>query len=692
MGDNKISLKEAPIGVPLKVVEFDCGREAQCRLIGLGIIPGSRLIITNKFSSDGPFSVIVNGTKVVVGRGLLTRIFVVPDEEVSFRIGIVGFQGAGKRNLLERLCKGVKEAYREDYLSPVLKGEVIWKGKRIEVEVLPSILGEFPLSVRDEVGFALALEGAYDELVVLAREETLEKDLLLLQYLVEFSKRVVLAVNTPVEDVDLKVVEELTGVRVVRVSVERGYGFEGLLEIERNEVRGGDLTPQVEECVEDWIRRMISWIAEEHCSVIYPLSAVVLKVLEVPKDVEFFFKREDARKRLLAMIDEANKHCEWVLGEQIGRHVFERRYALVRGILESGREEKRSAFDWTRVRDVMILTGGLYVLFLTLTSLVRYPILLLVDFLKDCPIQSWSYFLGIVGLLLVFLPAIFLFFVFFFSLYETNYIYRFAFEVDRFLHGFGFHGGVLLPMVANVGCSIPAIDMANRNLSGKDRISVLLSLPFGNCMGSFLVFSIICSLLFSPAVAGLAMMVLVLASLLYTLLVAGFIRMTIGGRVLSPSRPMQFPDVRSVPMGVIVSHAFKATLVYLRKVFVVILPVAFVIWFLFRYGMANLSFSFWSWVGRPIGLDGNQVLSLLMGLIAKELVVVSQFVFSGIRGYDPSSWANLGLILFLYPACLPVYFTLARIVGKRLAWGSFVIGLFLVYFLVALGRYLWTLG
>ncbi len=689
MSYSRIPLRDAPIGVPLKVVEFDCGREAQCRLIGLGIIPGSRLVITSKFSSNGPFSVIVNGSKVVVGRGLLNRIFVVVDDEISLRVGIVGLEGAGKRRLLEALCEKVEEVHREDYLSPILRGVKIWKGQRIEIEVLPSILGDFPLSIKEEAGFALALEGGYDRLVVLGKEETLEKDLLLVQYLIEFGKQVILAIDGNVETVNFKILEELCSVKVVHISIERRYGLETLFIEGRDGYNKTRMIPQLEGYVEDCIREIIAWLSNENCSLIYPLSAIVRKLLETPQDTEFFFKREDVRKELYNVMQRYSHNCEQILGEPVAKHIFERRTSLIKGVVTSSLRSERIRRNIHNTKDGLVFLVGLFLFTLALMSLIRYPLISIISFLTQCPTGSWQYLLGLIAVLLGFVPAVFMFFLLFYFLYESNYIYRIAFELDGLLHLFGLHGGALVPIIAGLGCSIPAVEIADRLLSGRDRISVLLSLPFSNCMGVLLVFSVVCAVAFSPLMAAMVMWILVVASIFYTLSVASVIRFILGAQTLAPPDPMYFPEVKVVPLGAVFANALRGIGLYLRKVFIFILPVIAILWFGYRWINPDNLFLL-NKIGGPIGLMDSQVVSLLVGLVAKELVLVSQFLFSPrpviLQGID--SWKWLLLALFLYPGCLPVYIKLSRILDRRLVWTSFLFGVLGAYILITVLRYI----
>ena len=60
-------------GSRVKLVAIDAGRNLQCRLADLGLVPGVEIdVINNTFR--GPFIVGVKGSRVVLGRGMAMKI------------------------------------------------------------------------------------------------------------------------------------------------------------------------------------------------------------------------------------------------------------------------------------------------------------------------------------------------------------------------------------------------------------------------------------------------------------------------------------------------------------------------------------------------------------------------------------------------------------------------------------------
>ncbi len=689
---SRLPLKQAPVGVPLKVVEFDCGREAQCRLIGLGILPGSRVVITNRFSANGPFSVIVNGSKVIVGRGLLDRIFVEEDVEVYLEIAVLGLAGAGKRALISKVCGGIEEEVRKGTLAPILVGQTIWRHKRIRFSVLPSVMSDPPWSVYEEVGLRLALEGSYDWIVVLGREETLERDLLLVHYLVDLGKRVVLAVNGSLSRYDARRIRELTGVEVVYVSSARGYGMDAVLaSLEKGpgEVR---FSLPLEFPLEECLLRVKGEIPEGECSIVYPLDGVVVKVFESEQDALVFFKNPQVRERLIEGRRFCEERCRHLTGRSLEECVFDRRLALVRGVLEESKQDRAFAREVVgRLFWGLVLLGWLYGLALSVGGAVKAGMWLLhlIGGLRGVPlyVQGGVFFLGI---LLMFVLSSFVFFFFQTLLHESHLMYKIAFALDPVLHLFGFHGVSLVPLLHNLGCSIPAVELAGRLLQGRDRTALTMALPMGNCLGVWVVFAFVLfvSLPFWEATGWLFS--LILASLIYTALFARLFKGIIGARSLEAPSITALPALRWVPLISALEQGCYHAFGYARKVAGVFLGVSLVLWAVKTYTPIG------GWldsvkVGDLAGLD---LLALVFGLWARELVLAVEVVFRGMRfpAYGISS-PDLMVLLFLLPGCFSAYRAVAKALDRKTAVRSFLWGLAVsVGVFLAIKGVRWALG
>ncbi len=58
------------------VVRVEAGQSAKMRLANLGLVPGTKITKEKSAPFHGPLEIIVEGTKLVIGRGLAEKIVV----------------------------------------------------------------------------------------------------------------------------------------------------------------------------------------------------------------------------------------------------------------------------------------------------------------------------------------------------------------------------------------------------------------------------------------------------------------------------------------------------------------------------------------------------------------------------------------------------------------------------------------
>lgn len=62
-------------GTSLRLLRVDAGRGLRSRLTAMGLVPGAEIeVVANH--AGGPLVVSVDGTRIVLGRGMAERIFV----------------------------------------------------------------------------------------------------------------------------------------------------------------------------------------------------------------------------------------------------------------------------------------------------------------------------------------------------------------------------------------------------------------------------------------------------------------------------------------------------------------------------------------------------------------------------------------------------------------------------------------
>jgi len=272
-----------------------------------------------------------------------------------------------------------------------------------------------------------------------------------------------------------------------------------------------------------------------------------------------------------------------------------------------------------------------------------------------------------VGSVLVFLPNILILYFFISLMEDSGYMARAAFIVDRLMHKIGLHGKSFIPMVMGFGCNVPAV-MATRTIeSRKARLVTVAIIPFMSCAGRLPIFVLLTGAFF-PGHGPIALFCIYLLGVLLAILSAK----VVGRFVKEDNLPfvMELPPYR-VPTGkALWRHTWEKGKQYLHKMATTILIGSVIIWGLGYFprdrrleeakeayvamveagdapleaeaGKARLaqevdslyasqqSHSYLGEIGHavspafePIGFDWRMDISLLTGVVAKELVVSS---------------------------------------------------------------------
>ena len=271
-----------------------------------------------------------------------------------------------------------------------------------------------------------------------------------------------------------------------------------------------------------------------------------------------------------------------------------------------------------------------------------------------------------VGGVIVFLPQIVILYLFISLLEDSGYMARAAFIMDKLMHRMGLHGKSFIPLIMGFGCNVPAVMSTRMIESRKSRLITMLVLPFMSCSARLPVYLLLAGAFFPiPWQATL---------ILFSLYIIGVLMAVISARLLKTSvfkgedipfvmelPPYRRPTVRSVAI-----HVWMRSKQYLQKMGTVILAASIIVWFMSYYPRQNearhrkdaqvealhqstlpaelkqaridsLEHSFATFhqeqsiighighlsepVIRPLGFDWKMGVSIVSGLMAKEVVV-----------------------------------------------------------------------
>lgn len=273
-----------------------------------------------------------------------------------------------------------------------------------------------------------------------------------------------------------------------------------------------------------------------------------------------------------------------------------------------------------------------------------------------------------VGGVLVFLPNIIILFLFITIFEDTGYMSRAAFIMDRLMHKIGLHGKSFIPLLIGFGCGVPAV-MATRTLEKpKDRIVTMMAIPFISCSARLPVYLLFVGAFFQKN-QGLIILSLYLTGVIISILTALLLKNT-HFKGESEQFVMEMPPYRLPSFRNLMVHMWDKSVHYLRKMGGIILVGSIVIWLLSYFPTTNEKMrsidseiamiqassdmfnatesnsmiaqlerekiaaqSEGSYIGKigqflapivqPLGFDWQMGVSLLTGIVAKEIIVSS---------------------------------------------------------------------
>ncbi|MBN3033993.1 MAG: ferrous iron transport protein B [Bacteroidales bacterium] len=183
-----------------------------------------------------------------------------------------------------------------------------------------------------------------------------------------------------------------------------------------------------------------------------------------------------------------------------------------------------------------------------------------------------------VGSVIVFLPNILILFFFISLMEDTGYMARAVFIMDKVMHRIGLHGKSFIPLIMGFGCNVPAI-MATRTLENRnDRILTMLINPFMSCSARLPVYILIIGAFF-PAHQVTVLFLIYLIGILFAVIMALIFKRTLFRSEEAPF-VMELPPYRIPTLKATLLHMWNKASQYLKKMGGVILIASITIWFL----------------------------------------------------------------------------------------------------------------
>ncbi len=587
---------------------------------------------------------------------------------MEISIALSGNPNAGKTTIFNQLTGARQKVGNWPGVTVEKKEGILnYKGRILKIVDLPGIYSLTAYSIEEIIARDFILEERPQVVVDVIDASNLERNLYLAIQLMELGRPLIFVMNmidvakSKGIFVDYRVLSKLLGVPIVKTIGTKGIGIDDLLEtivgVAEGRVKSRPVSINYGPELEREIQSLIELITQNRLLVEkYPPRWLAIKLLENDREIIRIVKRTPQAELILESLQKSERRLIEILDETPEAVIAEARYGFIAGALREVMKvstiSRRTLSD--RIDDVVtnrflgfpIFILAMYALFYFTFNFGEYPVALIEKsiellsnflsaklpqgLLKDLLING---VIGGVGGVLVFLPNILLLFLGISIFEDTGYLARAAFIMDRIMHFLGLHGKSFIPLLMGFGCNVPAI-MATRTLENqRDRVLTILINPLMSCSARLPVYVLFAGAFFpgreTHVIFGIYALGIFLAMVLGKIFSSFLIKDEDTPFVL------ELPPYRMPTIKGLVLHMWEKTKVYLQKMGGVILIFSIILWALSAFPRTDNSPPTIdkSYIGRlgklivpvlkPLGFNWQMGVSLITGVVAKEVVVSS---------------------------------------------------------------------
>jgi ferrous iron transport protein B len=641
-------------------------------------------------------------------------------------VALFGNPNTGKTSLFNNLTGSYE--YVGNWSGVTVEKKVgILRSKKGELVDLPGVYSLNPLSRDEGVVTSFLLTQPFSQALNIVDASQLRRNLLLTVQLMEFGRPIIIGLNmmdvakSRGIRVDPASLSEALQVPVVPIIARNGSGCadlgDRLLEGSSRPAFALDYGPVLESAIE----RMIQAIPPQN---LFQSRWLAIQCLEGNAQAADYLKEHGLWEALSGICREAE--------EKLGRertgltphqHIHHVRQQFIESIVGQCTEEAASGARRTfteRVDKIVtdkylgipIFLGFMYLMFMLTFDWLGSPLSDALDAFFSGPLTQWiSYALkaggasafieelilnGIiagVGGVLVFVPQIFILFLFISFLEDSGYMARVAVVMDRIMDAVGLNGKAFIPMVIGFGCNVPGVMAARTIEQPKERLLTLLLTPLMSCSARLPVYALFVGAFFAKRQA------LVVLSLYLLGIVMAFVLAKLFSKTVVKSESsffiVELPPYRIPHWATLWRSTWDKGKGFVKKAWTFIFGGSVMIWLLAYAGPGGfgveIDHSFLAMIGgviapllAPLGFGTWQAgAALLTGFLAKEVVVSTMNIIyfvpdtSALQGlmtqyYTPLSAYSFMAFILLYVPCLATTATIMKESGSK-RWTAFAI-------------------
>lgn len=293
------------------------------------------------------------------------------------------------------------------------------------------------------------------------------------------------------------------------------------------------------------------------------------------------------------------------------------------------------------------------------------------------------------GGVLGFLPQIALLWLCLEFLEQSGYVARLVWLVEPLMSRLGLSGRSIFSLLLGFGCTTLALPTVDAISSKRAKIKTALLLPLVSCNAKMPILGCVAGALFFEH-QTLAIFLLYLLGVVLAIAIAQILQILVPTKInaeIVEFVPLRLPKAREL-----VKKTGRTVAAFLHKIWGVILCFSIVIWFLNNFtpaltpvsgeekSLLNMLAQIVAPVFAPLGWDWGVVVALIVGIVAKEMILSSIAVLNGAwvdlpaSLIDPASIVHFDLVsgvaflvfCLLYTPCISALSQLRAVLPRRI--------------------------
>ena len=439
----------------------------------------------------------------------------------------VGNPNTGKTALINAIAESDLEVGNWPGVTVEKKeAKFIYEGEQVTLVDLPGAYTLSPYSLEEKITRNMLAEGKFEGIVNVIDTTNLRRNLYLTLELIDMQKPMVIALNMFDDfskrgyELDTDTLEETLGIPAVPTIASRGLGTQKLIDSAIAAVKE-QRVPHIQ-LYQEHIEKEITFLIHAMPKTDLPprLFAIqllagdpyVLSLAETMEKNDLIAKSVQARGRLEA-------HMKLPIKTIITRA----RYEVIDRLLDI--VLKKPILDKVLLSekiDAVLLHKWLGIPLFFAMMMLMFKL----TFDGSAPLVAWisGFFqdflgkhlsLGLqdtappwldslltdgilsgVGLVLSFLPLLFLLYFFMAMLEESGYMARVSFLLDRAGRSLGIKGNAFIPLIIGFGCNVPAVFATRALTSKRERIITSLMIPLMSCSARLPIYALFTMIFF----------------------------------------------------------------------------------------------------------------------------------------------------------------------------------------------------